>query len=85
MLSVTNAACSYLKNVLDHSHAPDGSAVRIVAKGNALATTIDTLHEGDSIVEYDGRRVLLLDPGVSERLAECTLDAEPDARTLLVT
>ena len=85
MLSVTQAACSYLKDVLDQSHAPDGSAVRIVTMGNALATTIDTLHEGDSIVERDGRRLLLLDPGVSERLSERTLDVEPDARALLVT
>jgi hypothetical protein len=85
MLSVTNAACTYLRNRLDESHAPDGTAVRIIAKDNGLSTTIDTLHEGDSIVEDHGRLLLLLDPKLSDRLSERTLDVEPEARTLLLT
>jgi hypothetical protein len=85
MLSVTNAACDYLKNALEQSHAPDGAAVRIVPKGNALTTTIDTMHEGDSIVERDGRLLLLLDSGMSDSLSERTLDVEPEERTLLLT
>jgi hypothetical protein len=71
--------------MLEHSHAPDGTAVRIVAKDEGLRTTIDTLHEGDSIVEDHGRLLLVLDPTLSERLSERTLDVEPEARTLLLT
>ena len=84
MLNVTDAACAYLKDALDQSHAPEGTAVRIVAKGDTLATKIDTLHEGDSIVEDEGRVVLVMDPGLSERLAYSTLDVEPEAHTLLL-
>lgn len=84
MLNVTEAARVYLKDALDQSHAPDGTAVRIVAKGDTLATKIDTLHEGDSIVEDDGRLLLLVDPGLSERLSDNTLDVEPDAHKLLL-
>lgn len=85
MLNVTDAACGYLKDMLEHSHAPDGTAVRIVAHPNGLGTKIDTMHEGDSIVERDGRLLLLVDPPMSERLSERTLDVEPEAHTLLLT
>lgn len=85
MLDVTEAARVYLKETLDQSHAPDDAAVRIVAKGDRLATKIDTLHEGDLIVEDQGRLLLVIDPTLSERLSERTLDVEPDAHKLLLT
>lgn len=85
MLSVTPSACVFLRDMLDHSHAPDGTAVRIVAQHDGLRTTIDTMHAGDSIVEDRGRLLLLLDPSLSKRLSERTLDVEPDAHALLLT
>lgn len=85
MLDVTDAARVYLKEALEQSHAPADTAVRIVAKGDSLSTKIDTLHEGDSIVEDHGRLLLVIDPGLSQRLSERTLDVEPDAHKLLLT
>ena len=84
MLAVTEAARVYLKDALIQSHAPEDKAVRIVAKGDGLATKIDTLHQGDSIVEDQGRLLLVLDPGVSDRLSERTLDVQPEAHKLLL-
>jgi Fe-S cluster assembly iron-binding protein IscA len=85
MLTVTDTACVYLREMLDRSQAPDNAAVRIVAKGNELKTTIDSARDGDSIVEHQGRQVLVLDEGLSARLSERTLDVEPEARSLLLT
>ena len=84
MLAVTEAARVYLKDALMQSHAPEDTAVRIVTKGDGLATKIDTLHQGDSIVEDDGRLLLLMDSGLSQRLSERTLDIQPDAHKLLL-
>ena len=84
MLFVTDAARVFLKDALEQSHAPDGTAVRIVSRGDALTTKIDTLHEGDEIVEDEGRVLLVVEPGLSDRLSDLTLDVEPSAHKLLL-
>jgi hypothetical protein len=85
MLSVTQAARVYLSDMLDQSGAPDGAAIRIVARDDGLKTLIDSSREGDAVVEHEGRCVLLLDSTVSERLSAHTLDVEPGADVLLLT
>ena len=74
MLHVTEAASGYLNDVLDRINAPSDSAVRIVAVPGGLKTTIDEERSGDQHYDHEGRKVLLLDPEVADRLDGRTLD-----------
>lgn len=86
MLNVTKAASHYLNDMLERSQAPAEAAVRIVPKGDGagLATTIDQERDGDQHFDCDGRTVLVLDPEVSTRLSEQTLDVEENGQRLVI-
>jgi hypothetical protein len=84
MLNVTPSACTLLRDLLERKRVSTGKAVRIVVKGSGLGTTIDALHDGDAVVRDHDRPLLLMDPRMAERLADCTLDVEPDSRALLL-
>ena len=84
MLFVTQAAYRFLGDMIDKSDQPQGTAVRIVARGERLGTAFDTPQAGDATVEDQGRVVLLLDASISDRLAERILDVEPEGESLLL-
>lgn len=49
-----------------------------------LSLVLDEAHEGDQVVEHEGKRVLLVDPSTSDLLQGITLDAvdTPEGRRL---
>lgn len=98
MLDVTPEARSELHGILmdvlaeqPPSRGPDGIArgLRIVGEVRApghsqLGLTLDAPRPGDEIVEHQGQAVLILDPGISQRLGDRTLDVieTPDGSRL---
>ncbi|MGE5617787.1 MAG: HesB/IscA family protein [Sphingomonadaceae bacterium] len=49
-----------------------------------LSLVLDEPHEGDQVVEHEGKKILLVDPATSDLLQGVTLDAvdTPDGRRL---
>jgi Fe-S cluster assembly iron-binding protein IscA len=76
MLTVTEAAVARLAQMLRQQGMSGEIAVRFVFDGPGLILRADTDRKGDAMFQYKGRTVLLLDPEVSDRLAEDTLDIE---------
>lgn len=83
MLNVTQAAGTYLNDLLESRHAPADTAVRILVQPKGLATAIDQEHAGDTSIEHEGRKVLLLDEKAADALSERTLDVDPDGPRLI--
>lgn len=74
MLTVTDSAGALLSDML--SEAPDEAAVRFVPQGNGLAPKLDAERPGDATFTHDEKTVLVLDPQISELLADKTLDVQ---------
>ena len=72
MVDATPAACSRLSTMLD-GYADD-IAVRVSIRNRRLKTRADKLQPGDSVIEHQGRAVLLMDKSASRRLRNRTLD-----------
>ena len=83
MLTVTEAACEHLAELLKAHDAPEGTAIRFVNEGQGIALQHDSEREGDTTFEHDGRTVLLLGTQMAELLAEAKLDIE-DAKLCLL-
>ena len=83
MLNVTKAASRYLSNMLDHSAAPNSSAVRILLEPEGLCMTIDEERDGDERFEDEGRTLLVLDHEGAAALSERTLDVESKSQRLV--
>ena len=77
MFVLTDAAGLYLTRMLDEAKAPQDTAVRFVQESDALKPTLDRTRNGDTVFDHDGRRVLLLGPAESRRLASSRLDVQP--------
>ena len=76
MFTMTEAAAGLLERMLEESDAPDGVAVRFVFEGEDLKSRIDTIQPGDQVFAHDGRKVLIVDQGVSKALSKSVLDVE---------
>lgn len=80
MCVLTEAAGSYLAQWLDESKAARGDAVRIVREADELKSRIDHARPGDQTFVHAGRRVLVLDAGVSKMLDRSYVDIEETER-----
>lgn len=76
MLTVTEAAGAYLTGILAEANVEDGTAVRFVVQENRLAPYLDNARPQDATFDHDGRTVLVLDEGISQTLANSTLDVK---------
>jgi hypothetical protein len=76
MLTMTDAAGGYLARILSEANAPRGTAVRIVCESEKLKPKLDRPRAGDVAYDHAGRKVLLLDPGVSSMLDDSMLDVD---------
>lgn len=87
MLTITDKAAQYLREML--VARPEGSSqlLRIVARGGNYELTLDDAQEGDSVYEHEGEQYLVVDPVVAEALAEAVIDAEetPDGTRLVLS
>jgi len=78
MLTLTENACTIVKQMTDIPDAPDTAGLRItqVETGFAVSAT-EQPTAGDQVVEQDGATVYL-DAAAAEKLDEMTLDAGVD-------
>lgn len=78
MLNVTSAAGDHLRDMLERAKVPGNAAVRILVKPDGLKTTFDRERIGDTSIDHEGRRVLLLDPQAASVLSGRTLDVDTE-------
>lgn len=76
MLTVTEAAGSYLADLLTQANAPDDTAIRFVLKDDTITPQVDHERPGDTTFEHAGSTILVLDASLSTVLEEKTLDVQ---------
>lgn len=78
MLTLTENACTIVKQMTDAPEAPDTAGLRITAADAGFAITAAAAPEtSDRVVEQDGATVFL-DPTAAEQLESMVLDAGVD-------
>jgi len=76
MLTITEAAGGSLNEWLVAEKAAPDTAVRLSVAPNGFTATLDKERPGDSSVDHEGRKVLLMDEQASSVLSERTLDVK---------
>ena len=77
MVSVTEDACRELKRMLSEKVDWPGARLRLVDRGQGnIGLGIDIEAPGDRVVEYQGTRVLIIEPELATNLTGITLDVE---------
>lgn len=80
MVQVTERAANALQELLIAEGAPPEAAIRLQDDGQGrLGMSVDAPQPGDEVVSRDDIPVLVVDGGVSERLADKVVDYQaPD-------
>ena len=76
MFVMTEAAGGFLTRLLEEARAADDTAVRFVLEGERVTPMLDTVRAGDDVFAHAGRKVLIVDKGVSQALGSSVLDVE---------
>ncbi|UCG54838.1 MAG: hypothetical protein JSV32_01065 [Dehalococcoidia bacterium] len=77
MLSVTEGACRELKRMLSEKVDWPGARLRLLDRGQGiLGLGIDIELSGDQVVEYEGTKVLIIEPELATKLKGITLDID---------
>lgn len=77
MVSVTEGACKELKRMLYEKVDWPGARLRLVDRGQGiLGLGIDIELSGDQVVEYEGTKVLIIEPKLAANLTGITLDVD---------
>ena len=88
MLSVTEGACRELKRMLSDKVDWPGARLRLVDRGQGnIGLGIDIETPGDHVVEYEGIRVLVIEPELATNLTGIALDVDetPTGNELVIT
>ena len=87
MIDVTERARQELRRILSEKVDMPQARLRLIAKrqGN-LGLGIDIEAQGDQVVEYEGSKVLIIEPGLATSLKGVTLDIEdtPEGPELVI-
>jgi Fe-S cluster assembly iron-binding protein IscA len=77
MLTITEAAGTYLTQILHNAEPPQNATIRMVPvqTGN-LALQFDSTRPGDTTFDHNGKTVLILDEQVAQTLVNSTLDVQ---------
>ena len=77
MVSVTEGACRELKRMLSDKVDWPGARLRLVDRGQGnIGLGIDIEVPGDHVVEYEGKKVLIIEPELATNLKGITLDVD---------
>ena len=77
MVSVTEDACRELKRMLFEKVDWPGARLRLVDRGQGnIGLGIDIEAPNDHVVEYEGARVLIIEPELATNLTGITLDVD---------
>jgi Fe-S cluster assembly iron-binding protein IscA len=74
MLTLTQAAGSYLTEVLNQANAPDEASLRLLEEGGSLKLAVDRPTPEDTTLDHEGKTVLVVDSRVAAALDQNTLD-----------
>ncbi|HEY8477959.1 MAG TPA: iron-sulfur cluster biosynthesis family protein [Chloroflexota bacterium] len=93
MINVTEKAKDELHDMLQQAGVQDAEiGIRLTAtQGEGgqvqLALVLDESHEGDQVVEHEGRKVLLVDQFIAEQIDGATLDVAetPEGNRLTIS
>jgi Fe-S cluster assembly iron-binding protein IscA len=87
MINVTEQAKRELKRLLTDSVDWPGARLRLVSRGQGrLGLGIDIEAPDDQVLEYEGTRLLIVEPGLASNLKRLTLDVDdsPDGVELVI-
>ena len=77
MVSVTEGARKELKRMLSEKVDWPGARIRLVDRGQGnIGLGIDIEVPGDHVVEYEGTKVLIIEPELATNLKGITLDVD---------
>ena len=77
MIDVTERARQELKRILSEKVDMRQACLRLIARGQGkLGLGIDIEVPGDQVVEYEGTKVLIVEPGLATNLKGVTLDVD---------
>lgn len=80
MLTVTAHAAEELKAVAEAEGTEPDQVLRLVPAGSGMLTLVlDTIREGDQVVEHEGGKVLLVGAELADAVDGLMLDAEHTA------
>ena len=88
MVSVTEGACRELKKILSEKVDWPGARLRLVDRGQGnIGLGIDIEQAGDQVVEYQGTKVLVIEPELATSLTGITLDIDdtPEGAELVIS
>jgi Fe-S cluster assembly iron-binding protein IscA len=87
MLTVTEDAKQYLKNMMEASTNDPEIGVRLTVEApRQFGLVLDSMGVGDHVVEHEGSKVLLVAPELLTLLDEATIDTEdtPEGSRLVI-
>ena len=77
MIDVTARARQELRRILSEKVDMPQARLRLIARGQGkLGLGIDIEAPGDQVVEYEGSKVLIVEPGLATNLKGVTLDVD---------
>ena len=88
MINVTKRAKQELKKLLSQKVDWPQACLRIIDRGQGIiGLGIDIEAPGDRIVEYEGARVLVVEPELANNLQGVTIDVDdtPDGNELVIS
>jgi Fe-S cluster assembly iron-binding protein IscA len=88
MIQVTEQAKQELKRLYDTNVDWSGAFLRLMDRGQGkLGLGIDIEAQGDQAMEYEGTKVLIVEPGLASKLEKVTLDidATPTGPELIIS
>jgi Fe-S cluster assembly iron-binding protein IscA len=75
MLSVSERAAGLLRESLEASNTEETQVLRLVRMAEGLGLAVDEEREGDQVVEHEDKKVLVIEPAISQALDGATIDA----------
>ena len=76
MLTVTDDAKVFLKDMIEKNEFPEDTTIRLVASAEGLGLSPDSTNEEDTTFEHDGRIVLAVATPIATQLADKSLSID---------
>lgn len=85
-LTVTDQAAAALSQYLESQAREEEQVLRLIADGEGNHRfTLDTPNPGDQVVEHNGEAVMVIEPEISEDLADNVLDLKETSSGISLT
>ncbi len=78
-LVISKPARAALKELLQNTRRKPNQVIRFVSDSEGDGLVLGKKNDGDQVVRHDGLTILVVDPILSEKLSDRTLDARPSS------